>query len=170
MTKIKTQKAVTKLLEDGIKPEAYNQVVENANLVTIQLRKHDFDVQAEFYDPAANRKLGFDRQCVGVIYDAETHVVASTYKFVVSAKASRKIVLKSVADYLVMYEFDQAVDREAAEAFCKRVGLYAAYPYYRALLAHLSAAANLNLPPLPMIATSGSKLPVPTSAEEAPSL
>nr|WP_314121364.1 hypothetical protein [uncultured Brevundimonas sp.] len=164
MTKKRDPKPVTKLLEDGIAPEKYNQVVDNATLVTIQLRKHDFDVKAEFYDPTLPKKLGFDRECVGAIYDAESRVVAATYQFVISAKAARRVVLKSVAEYLVMYEFEAEVDQQAAEAFCKRIGLYAAYPYYRALVSQLSAAANLNLPTLPMIATRGSRLPVASPA------
>lgn len=161
MTKKITTRPVVKLLEDGIAPELYNHVVDTASLVTIQLRKHDFDVKADFYSPSTKRKLGFERECGGALYDQESQVVAGTYRFVVSAKASRRVILKSVAEYLVMYEFSQPVDKDAAEAFCKRVGLYAAYPYYRALISQLSAAANLDLPTLPMIATRGSHLRAP---------
>lgn len=165
MTKKQNKNVVQKLLEDGIPPEHYNRVVDSASLVTIQLRKHDFDVDAEFYIPGLTRKLKFERQCSGALYDEEAKVVAGTYRFVINAKASRKVVLKSIAEYLVMYEFEEPVDQAAAEAFCKRIGLYAAYPYYRALVAQLSAAANLNLPTLPMIATSGSRLPMSSTVK-----
>lgn len=163
MTKKTDPRPVVKLLEDGIAPELYNHVVDTASLVTIQLRKHYFDVKAEFYSPSAQRKLGFERECGGALYDPESQVVAGTYRFVVSAKVARRVVLKSVAEYLVMYEFSSSVDKDAAEAFCKRVGLYAAYPYYRALVSQLSAAANLDLPTLPMIATRGSHLREPNA-------
>ncbi len=150
--------------EAGVDPRAYNHVVANAELVTIQLRRHDFDVAAEFYDPAAKKKLKFNRECLACTFDAESSAVAGTFRFGIVGKAARKAVLKSTADYLVIYQFEQSVSDLAAEAFCQRIGLYAAYPYYRALVSSLSAAANLDLPTLPMIATKGSPLPVPQTA------
>lgn len=158
--KLKAAQSVA-LPEDGIAPAAYNHVVANAELVTIQLRRHEFDVAAEFYDPEAKKKLHFNKQCLACAYDAEAMAVAGTFRFTITGKSGRKSVLKSVADYLVIYEFREIVAQDAAEAFCRRIGLYAAYPYYRALVASLSAAANLNLPTLPMIATRGVKLPDP---------
>lgn len=158
-------KPAPRLLEDGIEPRLYNQVVDSASLVTIQLRKHDFDVAADFYNPEVKKKLDFDKVCLGCNYDAEMHMVAGSYRFIVSAKAGRKQVLKSIAEYLVVYEFESPVDEAAATAFCKRIGLYASYPYYRALVSTLSSAANLNLPPLPMMATRGSRLPVKSTEE-----
>jgi len=153
------------LLEDGIAPALYNHVVDNAELVTIQLRRHEFDVDGEFYNPDAGKRLSFDKACLGCNYDEETSMVAGTFRFSVGAKAGRKTVLKSVADYLVVYEFGEPVDENAAKAFCSRVGLFAAYPYYRALVSSLSASANLNLPTLPMMATRGVKLPEGVSAD-----
>jgi hypothetical protein len=161
MAKSKTPVAIA-LPEDGIAPALYNHVVANAELVTIQLRRHEFDVDGEFYNPDAGKKLSFGKVCLGCTYDQETSMVAGTFRFNIGAKSGRKAVLKSVADYLVAYEFAEVVDEEAAKAFCTRVGLYAAYPYYRALVASLSASANLNLPTLPMIATRGVRLPEPT--------
>lgn len=149
------------LPEDGIAPALYNHVVANAELVTIQLRRHEFDVDGEFYNPDADKKLSFGKACIGCTYDQEALMLAGTFRFNIGAKSGRKTVLKSVADYLVAYEFSEAVDEVAARAFCSRIGLYAAYPYYRALVASLSASANLNLPTLPMIATRGVKLPEP---------
>lgn len=158
MAKNKTPVAVV-LPEDGIPPALYNHVVDNAELVTIQLRRHEFDVDGEFYNPDAGKKLSFDKACLGCTYDQETSMVAGTFRFSIGAKSGRKVVLKSVADYLVAYEFAVDVNEEAAKGFCSRVGLFAAYPYYRALVASLSASANLNLPTLPMIATRGVRLP-----------
>ncbi len=160
MAKPPTPPVAVVLPEDGIAPGLYNHVVDNAEMVTIQLRRQDFDVDGEFYNPeVTERRLSFDKACLGCSYDPEASMVAGTFRFSVGAKAGRKTVLKNVADYLVVYEFSEPVDEAAAKAFCTRVGLYAAYPYYRSLIASLSAAANLNLPTLPMIATRGVKLP-----------
>jgi hypothetical protein len=171
----KKQASVQQQPQKSVDPAAYNQVVAQAELVTIQLRRHEFDVDAQFYNPDVKdkRRLGFDRQCLSCEYDAEVSAVAGSFRFVVQGKVGRKIVLKSAADYLVIYDFNEPVDQEAAETFCKRIGMFAAYPYYRALVSSLSAAANLDLPTLPMIATRGSKLPVPAvtgdSSEQEPS-
>ena len=158
--KIQPQPAIIQP-EAGVDPRAYNHVVGNAQLVTIQLRKHNFDVDADFYDPQVERKLSFNKECLACTFDPESNSIAGSFRFSILGKLGRKSVLKSAADYLVIYQFADVVAEDAATAFCQRIGLYAAYPYYRALVSSLSAAANLDLPTLPMIATRGSPLPVP---------
>lgn len=136
----------------------YNEVVASAELLTIQVAKTKFDVRPDFYDPEVQKKLAFDHQEAGASFDAEQNVVIGRFQFGCEAMDRRKLLLKATAEYNVIYEVHEGANPEAVKAFCNRVGIYAAYPYFRALVAHLCWAANAKLPPLPVIATRGSPI------------
>jgi hypothetical protein len=62
--------------------------------------------------------------------------------------------LSCSADYGVFYETPDGTTTAGAVGFCRNVGTFAAYPYFRALFAQLSGEAGLSLPPLPAIAST----------------
>jgi len=134
--------------------EEYNKVVSGSHLVGIQLVKSSFDVEADLYEDG-NRKLNFDREFQGYAFDKEERSVAGWFKFEVTVKKGRKSVLKGSAIYMVIYGLEFDADEDAAITFCERIGVFAAFPYFRAHVAHLAWEANAPLPPLPTIATRG---------------
>jgi hypothetical protein len=138
--------------------DEYNKVVSVAKLLSVQVSKVDFDVKVDFFNPDLNKALHLDRAELGTHFDPDGNIALGRFRFSVAAKASRKTVLKGSAEYLVVYEMQGGADEEAAKAFCSRVGVFAAYPYFRALMAHLSWASDTKLPPIPVIATRGSPI------------
>lgn len=149
---------------EGPKPDVsvpeYNRIVDSAKLQTVQALKVAFEVSPDYYDEDVEKAFHVDRQNIGTTYDANGDAVAGSFAFSVTVKAGRNKLLKARGEYLVIYAVHSGADPAAAEAFCTRVGHFAAYPYFRAMLSHLSWESNANLPPLPVIATRGSKLRV----------
>jgi hypothetical protein len=139
-------------------PEEYNRIVGSAKLATIQVTRSRFDVAPEWYDENLNRKLSFGHELLSADLDSVANVIVGRFRFRCEATARRKNVLRSLAEYVIMYEVHEGADEQAAEAFCSRVGIFAVYPYYRSLVAQLAWAANANLPPLPVIATRGAPI------------
>lgn len=157
---VKKPKSIQPELPEIPKPnrEHYNDVVASAKLVAIQLAKSRFDVSPEFYDSDLKKKLGFDHSDISTTFDRDENIVIGRFGFGCEAKGGRKSLLKATAEYIVIYEVHEGANGDAVEAFCARVGVFAAYPYFRALVANLAWAANAKLPPLPVIATKGSPI------------
>jgi hypothetical protein len=145
----------------GLDKRAYNRVVHKAELLTIQLTTSKFDIHADFYAPDTSTKLAFNKSEPIVEFLGEQHVVLGRFGFDCVAKRGKRYILRASAEYLVAYKVPEGSDKRAAELFCEKVGIYAAYPYFRALVAHLAWAANAKLPPMPLIATRGSPIQVP---------
>lgn len=153
-------------------PAEYNEIVRTAKLVSVQLSKVDFAVDEKFYDQKKRPTLSMNREYLKFLFDKKQKIVAGSFRFSIDAKTTGESILGGSADYLVIYELADGASEAAAIDFCKRVGVFAAYPYYRALVAHLSWAANTRLPPMPVIATRGALMkdpatPVPTPAPAA---
>jgi hypothetical protein len=144
---------------------AYNQVVDSAQLVTVQLSKVNFSIDGDFYDESTPKKLHFDRGVAGCFFDPEGPSVTGSFKYVVYSKSGRKKQLAADAEFVVIYALAEGADEIAAKIFCRRVGMFAAFPYFRALMANLAWSANAPLPPLPVIATKGSNISVAHAPE-----
>jgi len=142
--------------DSGFNAKEYNKIVGSAELQTIQVQKVAFDVSPEFHDSGRSKKLAANREELGAVFDADSNAVAGRFKFSIVIRHGRSVVLKGVGEYIVIYQVHEGAEEQAAIAFCNRVGVFAAYPYFRALVAHLSWEANTRLPPLPVIATRGS--------------
>jgi hypothetical protein len=139
----------------AVNVDAYNRVVAGSTLVTIQMKNTSFDVDSNYFGSEESHKLHFDRSLESCLFDAEDRSLAGFFRFTVTAKHGRKTVLKANSVYLVLYSLNFDADESAAKAFCERVGVFAAFPYFRSLVAHLSWESNTRLPPLPTIATRG---------------
>jgi hypothetical protein len=116
------------------------------------------DVRPSYFSERDHRKLSVDTSELGEVFDSEEGALLGRFRFEVVGRTKRRKSLSIWAEYIVIYEVATDVDDSAAKAFCKRVGLFAAYPYFRALVAHLSAEANASLPPVPVIATRGASV------------
>jgi preprotein translocase subunit SecB len=138
----------------GFSGAAYNHVAMGSKLKLISLACSHFDVKSECLSERKNWKLNYELSTVACNFDADNSSVTAIFAFEVSAKLGRKTAMKCTAEYAVVYGVPDDSEEEAAEGFCHNVGRYAAYPYFRALVAQFAANANLVLPPLPAIAST----------------
>lgn len=140
-------------------PEEYNRVTANARLIVITLMESQITIRPEFLDPDAKKKLSYNTEVGNLLYDDEAGSVTATCRFLVEGKIGRKTPLKIFAQYLVLYGCEKDLNPSAAEAFCSHVGLYAAYPYFRAWVSNAAAAGNVRLPPMPTLSSVGKAPP-----------
>ena len=145
----------------GFKGADYNAVATAAHLESIRLISQRFDINPECLDDPSLWKLEFGRQVVACTYHREDGFVAAIIRFEVTAKQGRKRALKCLAEYGVMYSVPDDAEEEAAMGFCRNVGSFAIYPYFRALVAQLAWNAEISLPPLPSIASTAHIPPKP---------
>ena len=137
---------------EGFSGAEYNHVAMKAKVRSIQLLKLDFDFRPDRMADG-DLKLSYGRTLVSCRYDEEDRIAAAIFQFQVTAKSGRTKTFVCSAEYVVAYTIPEAAKNEAATAFCKSVGYFAAYPYFRAVAAQMAWNAGVDLPPLPTIAT-----------------
>lgn len=140
--------------QTGFSADEYNAVAKGAELEAIVLLNSSFSVELKFLPRRRDWKLSYGRKVKSCHYTAEKSSVAAVFEYHVTAKVGRSTALKCVAEYAVFYETPAGATDEAARGFCRNIGVFAAYPYFRSLTAKLVAEANVLLPPLPAIAST----------------
>jgi preprotein translocase subunit SecB len=130
----------------------YNHVAKNAKLDALRLLKFAMEAQPEIYSRENKPKLSYGRELVSCSYDADANVVAAIFRFSVGAKSGRSKVFLCQAEYAVVYDLPEDATRDASLAFCKHVGAFACYPYFRAAVSQVAWGSGMDLPPLPAIA------------------
>ena len=138
-----------------VSPEAYNKVVDSAVLRDIKLISSTFYVRPNFFDLRDKVELSINKKCTDCT-DVEEGTIVAFFSFEVHGRLrdhdeDDNEVMEASAVYLAAYNVDPDSQATEAAAFCKRVGLFAAYPYFRALVAHWAADADLDIPPIPLI-------------------
>lgn len=141
-------------IKKGFSGEEYNKVAMHSKLRLISLAKSVFNVNAECLHTQNDWKLSYDHKQIACSYSSDRNIVSAIFQYEVVAKLGRKTAMRATAEYVVLYSVPKDCGNEAAEGFCHNVGRFAAYPYFRALVAQLAAGANLMLPPLPTIAST----------------
>jgi hypothetical protein len=134
----------------------YNAVAKVAELAAINLVK----VKSNFATGIGSKEktnLSFGRKVLSCGFDSEQSAAHAVFQYFVKGTKSGKSIFSISADYAVIYLVEGEVVPDAAKAFANNVGVFAAYAYFRALAAHLAWSANLELPPLPTIATQAYK-------------
>lgn len=144
--------AIGKLFSPKLDPEAYNYVATKSVLAAIQLVSSHFDVLPDFFRKNDKIKIDLCHNISGIDFHEKTDVVVGFFRYEIVAKVGRKHVMSARADFLAVYDLPENSSENEAKAFCARVGLFAAYPYFRSLFAHLSSVGNLDLPILPVLA------------------
>lgn len=138
--------------DSGFAAEEYNAIARQAKLGMIRVAKVGFECAPDFNEYEDEVRLSIDRECLACSTSDDGDVVIAMFKFRALAKYKRRIMLKGEAVYAVLYEIPADCNHDAAHAFCRKVGQYAAYPYFRALMSQFAWAAEANLPPIPVIA------------------
>jgi hypothetical protein len=137
---------------DGFSAAEYNRVAIEARLDTIQLVSLRLDTQTQLLAEDGECELAFDRKVLSCRFDDEGGSAAAIFQFTVSVRLEQQDAFGCTADYAVLYGVPEDARPEVATSFCKHVGSFAAYPYFRALAAQMAWNAGVDLPPLPTIA------------------
>jgi hypothetical protein len=141
----------------SVDAKKYNAVVAAANLSAVILMRSNFEMDAEYLPANISRekrpKFTTDWNFVSVDFDADEGIATGIFQFDLRVKFGRKNLLKISSSYLVAYDDLFNHDEEIVSVFLKRVGRFAAYPYFRALVSQYSWSSEANLPVLPIIHT-----------------
>lgn len=137
---------------------AYNSVVADAELRDITLIFTTFVIKPDYYklaledeDTASKVKRELDSNFSAFTYDAERRLLGGQFDWSVEATFGRRKLLNARASFIVSYENVPDVDGVHMEAFIKRVGRFATYPYFRSLVSQFSWESKAELPPLPVL-------------------
>ncbi len=149
----------------GFTADEYNFVARGGNLEAVVLTSSQFNFSLEALSKRKEWKLKHGRTIKVSQYSAESNSVAVVIEYHVAAKLGRKTALRCIAEYAVFYETPEEACEAAAIGFARNVGIFAAYPYFRGLVARLMAEANVSLPPLPTIASTAHIPPKKMQAE-----
>lgn len=140
--------------KEGFSADEYNYVARNSRLEAIHLLDSKFKMNLEFLSEAENWHLSYGRKTLSCQFSQEDGHVAGIFQYNVTAKLGRKRAIHLVAEYGAFYNVPNDATDASAMGFCHNIGSFAAYPYFRALFAHLSSEAGVSLPPLPAIAST----------------
>lgn len=136
----------------GFSGAEYNLVAMNAHLDTIKLVNLVLETNSEIQQREGERELAFGRKLLSCRFDKANWAVAAIFQFCVSVRRGGEDEFRCEGDYAVIYNVPEGSAAEAATAFCKHVGSFAAYPYFRAVASQMAWNAGVDLPPLPSIA------------------
>lgn len=136
---------------------AYNSVVEAAELDDITLIFTNFVIKPDYYkvalaqETAHKVKRELDSDFSAFSYDAERKFLGGKFDWTIDAAFARKKLLSVRASFIVSYENVPDVEQRHMEAFIRRVGRFATYPYFRTLVSQFSWESKAELPPLPVL-------------------
>jgi len=134
------------------KLEVYAQAVDSAHMRNIRLLKSDFLIEPESI--SGDRKAwknGVGCRMSSSSYNQERKVLTALITANAYSKVGRKKIVSLKCEYAVAYDIQGAPDEAAVHRFAERVGTFAAYPYFRAHFATITAQAGISMPPLPVL-------------------
>jgi hypothetical protein len=140
--------------KSGFAGAEYNAVATSAQLKAINLLSNLFKIDPDCLMDQDQWKLSYGRKVLSCQFSEDEQSVAAILQYNVTAKLGRKRALHCVADYGVLYQTPEGATEEAAIGFCRNIGTFAAYPYFRALFSQLVGEASVIMPPLPSIAST----------------
>lgn len=138
----------------GFSSAEYSEVATGAVLEGIILLENEFKMKPGCLDRRDSWRLSHGRSMLSCTFSAEKRNVAGIFEYNIIAKDGNTHAAKCSAKYVVFYRVPKDATEEAAKGYCRNVGMFAAYPYFRALASRFSSEANLDLPILPAIAST----------------
>lgn len=131
---------------------AYADVVEAASMRNIRLIKSEFTVDPESLGSDQRTwKRGFACVVASTNFNETRQMGSGLISAEAYCKAGRKKIVSLKCNYVVAYDIEGAPSADDVARFIERVGNFAAYPYFRAHFADVTAQAGINLPPLPVM-------------------
>ena len=138
--------------------EAYANVVKSAELKDIKLLSSSFVVELAFFrdnegKPVADEpmKLTYGCEPPDVSYEPADGGLLGQFEWTANAIRDDTEVLKISGSYVIAYQCDQGLDEQATTRFVERVGRFATFPYFRALVGFYSTASSIDIPILPVL-------------------
>lgn len=144
----------------AVDPKDYNALVAKARLRAITLAGSKFDLKQE--SASADRKAwryDIADYLADCSFDAEGGLLHGLFSYQVRCLQGRRKLMSLEAFYRVTYTVSGETDAQSCELFMRKVGRFAAYPYFRSLFAALSSQSNIVLPPLPVISDQPYRIP-----------
>lgn len=146
------QKSQNEATHPAFDVEGYNTVVAKAELGFIRLKNLEFSVTDQYVPKSdATDKRSYDVKMVGFVYSSEDGFAAGTFRWVVKITREKKVAVKTIATYEVLYTGIKELKEDNVRKYVQRIGKVGAYPYFRALMSHLDVEAGTRLPPLPVL-------------------
>lgn len=134
--------------------DEYSKVSCAARLREIKLIASSYMVRPEAFEAAQDPnelKNSFSGKCIDFIFDANDGLAWGRFQWVAEIKAGRKACLKLSSEYLVLYSDIFECDELHVEAYFRKIGRFATYPYFRATFSHNIGETGILLPPLPTL-------------------
>ncbi|WP_414831674.1 hypothetical protein [Afifella sp. YEN Y35] len=130
----------------------YSEVVGKAELSAVRLIGSTFEVRPSFFETEEERlEFHYEVNPTDIQFDSEEGWGAIFMQCVAGARLENMDLVLCSANYLVAYGGMVDCEREATEAFLRKVGRFTCYPYFRSLFAMLDANAGTSLPTLPVL-------------------
>lgn len=137
---------------------AYDAVVAGSELRDIKMVGLKFKINPKFFsetdftdEEASTVTPIFGSTYTTAFYDSKDGLLGGQISWSASVKKGRSKIVSIEAVYIILYGGVPEVEEEHALAFLRRVGRFATYPYFRALVSRLSSESGLNLPILPVL-------------------
>jgi preprotein translocase subunit SecB len=137
---------------------AYDAVVSGAELQDIKMVGLKFQINPKFFADIGTDERGepnvtpsFGATFATASYDPDDGYLGGQINWSATVKKGRSKAVSIEAVYFIIYAGVPEVEEEHALAFLRRVGRFATYPYFRALVSRLSSESGLNLPILPVL-------------------
>lgn len=133
-------------------PDEYNRVVARAELDQIVLLRCKYDV-TDFLEKKDLRPLNksIESAYKNIALSESRGIIAGEVQWSMQIPGEGKPKFKVMASFGISYTGVAGRNEMAAGAFFARVARFATYPYFRALVSHLSWSSGLHIPPLPII-------------------
>ena len=138
--------------------EAYVKVVRSAVLQDIKLVSSSFVVEMAYFedgeighadDERLNYSYGSEQPMVA--YDSTDGGLLGQFDWKVIVTRDDTEVLTIRATYVAAYQCDEGLDEKATAKFVERVGRFATFPYFRALVGFYGTASSIEIPILPVL-------------------
>ncbi|ANH06256.1 hypothetical protein [Shinella sp. HZN7] len=137
---------------------AYNRVVEKAELLDIRLTDFKYSVKPKYYPAIEQESEGninlsrtFDHDVVDINHDTEIGALGGRFVWSLKISQGKTRLLNVDASFFVVYKDVPDVGHEHVEAYLRRVGRFATYPYFRSLVAQMSWESSAELPVMPIL-------------------
>ena len=138
--------------------DEYSKVSCAARLQEIKLIASSYYVLPDAFELSSridSMKNKFSGNCTDFIYDKDEGMAWGRFQWAAEIKSGRRVCLRLVSEYLVLYSDMFECDADHVEAYFLKVGRFATYPYFRSTFSHNVGETGLALPPLPSLRERG---------------
>lgn len=136
-------------------PDQYNDVVRSSQIVSVNLIGNMFFVSPQYCypeDEGDQIELTLEENEIFFSYGEDKRSFSGVIEWKARGVSNERkdVHFEIAAKYFVSYVVDGSHESKAVQAFFHRSAPLTAYPYFRALVSHLTWDAGAPIPPLPI--------------------